>query len=76
MDPILHTTSSTQDTDTARLREATTLRHRADSLRQQSQSLDDVLGVAYRRRASELEIEAWVTEIQAGALAHGVHSAA
>lgn len=40
------------------------LRHRARSLRQQADHLDDVLAVAYRRRASELEMEAWVLEVQ------------
>ena len=42
------------------------LRQRAHSLRHQAESLDAVLANAYRRRASELEIEAWVSELQSG----------
>jgi hypothetical protein len=42
------------------------LRQRAHSLRQQARSLTTPLATAYRRRASELEFEAWVSELQAG----------
>jgi hypothetical protein len=42
------------------------LRQRAHSLRQQSRALTLPLATAYRRRASELEFEAWVSELQAG----------
>ena len=42
------------------------LRQRAHSLRHQAERLDLVLANAYRRRASELEIEAWVAALQAG----------
>ena len=42
------------------------LRQRAHSLRQQALSLTSPLATAYRRRASELEFEAWVSELQAG----------
>ena len=42
------------------------LRQRAHSLRHQAERLDTVLANAYRRRASELEIEAWVAALQAG----------
>ena len=42
------------------------LRQRAHSLRQQALSLTTPLATAYRRRASELEFEAWVSELQAG----------
>lgn len=44
--------------------EVQVLRHRARSLRQQADHLDEVLAIAYRRRASELEMEAWVLEVQ------------
>lgn len=47
-------------------REVATLRHRAESLRHQADALDEVLALAYRRRASELEMEAWIHEVQAG----------
>lgn len=63
--------SSTQNSD----REVATLRHRAESLRQQSTSLDEVLAVSYRRRASELEMEAWIHEVQAGVPADEVLAA-
>ncbi len=42
------------------------LRQRAHSLRQQALALTRPLATAYRRRASELEFEAWVSELQAG----------
>lgn len=42
------------------------LRHRAESLRAQARHLPEVLAVTYRRRASELELEAWVREVEAG----------
>ena len=48
--------------------EAQLLRHRAESLRQQADLLDDVLGTTYRRRASELEMEAWILVVQAGSV--------
>lgn len=38
------------------------LRHRAASLRSQAQDLMPVLGDTYRRRAQELELEAFVIE--------------
>jgi hypothetical protein len=42
------------------------LRERAASLRAQADALTSPLASAYRRRASELELEAWVSEVQAG----------
>ena len=47
------------------LEQARHLRQRAESLRSQAGSLTPVLGTAYRRRASELEFEAWVSEAHA-----------
>ena len=52
--------------DEVRVAEATQMRRRADGLRQQAQGLDEVLGTSYRRRASELEMQAWVVEVRAG----------
>jgi hypothetical protein len=46
--------------------QATSLRQRAASLRHQAEQLDSLVGPTYRRRASELELEAWVLEIQSG----------
>ena len=42
------------------------LRQRATSLRHQADALTSPLATAYRRRASELEFEAWISELQAG----------
>ena len=56
--------------------QARTLRQRALSLRSQAPSLPDVVGFAYRRRASELEFESWVSELQAGLPYDQVHTAA
>jgi len=46
--------------------QAHVLRQRAHSLREQARSLTSPLAAAYRRRASELEFEAWVSELQSG----------
>lgn len=62
--------------DTELADQARTLRQRAQSLRTQAASLPDVLGTAYRRRASELEFESWVSELQAGLPYDQVHPAA
>lgn len=42
------------------------LRERATSLRAQADMLNAPLAAAYRRHASELELEAWISEVQAG----------
>lgn len=52
------------------------LRQRAESLRTQAPSLPEALASAYRRRASELEFESWVSELQAGLPYDQVHSLA
>jgi hypothetical protein len=69
-------TSTTERRRTELLHEASMLRHRAESLRHQAESLDEVLAVTYRRRASELEMSAWVLEVQAGLPDEQVHPAA
>lgn len=61
------TTITEPTTDREGLREASVLRRRAESLRQQAEALDEVLAIAYRRRASELEMEAWLLAVQSGA---------
>ena len=58
------------------LGQAHLLRQRADSLRSQAGALSPMLATAYRRRASELEFEAWVSELQAGLPYDEVHAAA
>jgi hypothetical protein len=52
------------------------LRQRATSLRHQAGTLTRPLASAYRRRASELEFEAWISELQAGVPYDQVHPAA
>lgn len=42
------------------------LRSRAASLREQADNLPPVLATTYRRRAAELELAAWVTDIESG----------
>ncbi len=48
------------------LDQAHTMRQRASSLRAQADAVGPVLGETYRRRASELELEAFVSELQSG----------
>ena len=52
----MDTTAETTATDVEARREVAGLRNRATSLRHQAESLDEVLGLTYRRRASELEM--------------------
>lgn len=42
------------------------LRDRATHLRGAAVEVDDILAPTYRRRASELELEAWIAEVQSG----------
>ncbi len=62
--------------DTELLEQARTFRDRATSLRLHSEGLDRFLASTYRRRASELELEAFVAELQAGIPYDEVHSPA
>ena len=50
----------------------TVLHDRAESLRAQAADLPDLLGVTYRRRAAELELEAWAMELRAGGITEPV----
>ena len=65
----------TIEIDQALLDQARHLRQRAESLRAQAGGLSPVLATAYRRRASELEFESWVSELQAGLPYDEVHAA-
>ena len=64
MDTTRHHTQDATSTEAGR--EVAGLRNRAKSLRHQAEALDEVLSVTYRRRASELEMEAWILEVQFG----------
>jgi hypothetical protein len=70
------TTTLTTSVDEKGVRAAAELRRRATQLRKQSGHLDDVLANSYRRRASELEMQAWVIELQAGVPDAELHRAA
>ena len=48
------------------------LQDRAASLRAQADGLPEVLATTYRRRAAELELEAWALELRSGGLAEPV----
>jgi hypothetical protein len=71
------TTTVTRDAvDQHLVAEAALLRQRAERMRHDARTLDDVLAMSYRRRASELEMEAWVLEVRAGVPEPELHSAA
>jgi hypothetical protein len=55
------------------LEQAQAFRQRATSLRTQADALDPLLASTYRRRASELELEAFVAELQSGIPYDRVH---
>jgi len=46
--------------------DALRLRRRAESLRARSASMEGPLRVSYRRRASELMLQAWLIEVRSG----------
>ncbi len=52
---------------------ARSLGERAESLRAQADGLPDVLAATYRRRASELELEAFIAEVQSGIAYDQIH---
>jgi hypothetical protein len=62
--------------DTELVRTAALLRQRAESLRSQADALSSPLASAYRRRASELELQAWLDELAAGVPYDEIQSAA
>jgi hypothetical protein len=72
------TATMTTDTeiDERRVREAGELRRRAVQLRREAGRLDAVLARSYRRRASELEMQAWLVEVLAGVPDAELHHAA
>lgn len=65
------TNDLTRPVDTALVARAQELRERAEHLRDQAASVsaasaNDLLATTYRRRASELELEAWASEVRSG----------
>jgi hypothetical protein len=69
-------TTTAHKLDSQLLHTSAVLRQRATSLRSQAASLPSPVGEAYRRRAAELELEAWVAEIQAGVPESELHDVA
>ena len=62
--------------DTELLTQAASIRRRASTLRQEADQLDEFVATSFRRRAAELELEAWVLEIQSGLPYDRISSAA
>jgi hypothetical protein len=52
--------------DANELAVAQALADRAAALRSQAASFDEVLATTYRRRAAELDLEAWVHTVRSG----------
>jgi hypothetical protein len=53
------------------------MRRRAEALRHEAAEVDnDLVARSFRRRASELELEAWVLEVRAGVPETQIHHAA
>ena len=52
--------------DHAMVTDAMRLRRRAASLRARAASMDGPLNISYRRRASELMLQAWLLEVRSG----------
>jgi hypothetical protein len=42
------------------------LKQRADALRRRASDVHEIVGQAYRRRAAELELQAWLTQVRTG----------
>jgi hypothetical protein len=42
------------------------LKQRAQALRRRADGVHALVGQAYRRRAAELELQAWLTQVRAG----------
>ena len=62
--PTTAATSSNSPADEA----ADLLKRRAESLRRTADTMHQFVGQAYRRRAAELELQAWLTQLRAGCL--------
>jgi hypothetical protein len=71
------TTGSVVTVDQALVAEATAMRRRAAGLRHEADGVaNDLVARSFRRRASELELEAWVLEVRAGVPSSELHPAA
>jgi hypothetical protein len=63
--------------DEAMVAEAAQMRRRAEALRHEANEVDnELVARSFRRRASELELEAWVLEVRAGVPETHLHHAA
>jgi hypothetical protein len=71
------TTTHTIQIDETMVAEAAQMRRRAEGLRHESTEVDnELVARSFRRRASELELEAWVLEVRAGVPEMQLHHAA
>lgn len=66
IDVQLSTSSPDPRVDQAMVTDATRLRRRAASLRARAGSIDGPLNLSYRRRASELMLQAWLLDVRSG----------
>lgn len=70
-------TTATISIDEAMVAEAAQMRRRAEALRHEAIGVDnELVARSFRRRASELELEAWVLEVRAGVPEKLLHNAA
>jgi hypothetical protein len=73
----MSTTTTQNPIDEAMVAEAAQMRRRADALRHEATEVDnELVARSFRRRASELELEAWVLEVRAGVPEQLLHHAA
>ena len=71
------TTTHAIQIDEAMVAEAAQMRRRAEALRHEATDVDnELVARSFRRRASELELEAWVLEVRAGVPETQLHHAA
>lgn len=73
---MTHVMSLTETPSHATAPRAAVLRRRAAGLRDQADELDPVLAETYRRRAAEMELEAWVCEVRSGVPADSIRGLA
>ena len=66
IDVPVATSATDPGVDQAMVTDAMRLRRRAASLRARAGSIDGPLNLSYRRRASELMLQAWLLDVRSG----------
>jgi len=66
IDVPMATSATDPKIDQAMVTDAMRLRRRAASLRTRAAAMDGPLNISYRRRASELMLQAWLLEVRSG----------